>query len=428
MKWLPSLLAAEAIPSAMITFVALLLFVQLGVGWGESTLLCALLTLPWVLKSWLREWLQRIVAVPRALRITEVLMCALLFALAFSVRQPSPLPYLLFGLLFLLGILSACHMLLARAYYEQRLNTREQHYYNSWRVSFLQAFTVVTYGLTLLSVGALEVFFHKYRSPMAWSWSTVICLLAGLYLVLLLLNILCLKDDTSHPSTLNPHPSPLTPHPSSLVIRHSSFVIPALLCLFFLLLPQALMFHTRVLFLLAPVSEGGLGCSLQWIGLAQGTVGIIAFSLGLGLGHRWERKRKIFSSIKTAHVTLLLSPFVYYAMTLWPPQTLPLLCVATFVAQFTFGLGLNACIPYIRAVSGERYSSTINYIYIPAVALVMLLPMAISGGLAEYLGFRTFFAFDAVMALPAFLAGSWGRGIHNVYVSSFGRDRTTNTY
>ena len=66
MKWLPSLLAAEAIPSAMITFVALLLFVQLGVGWGESTLLCALLTLPWVLKSWLREWLQRIVAGPCA--------------------------------------------------------------------------------------------------------------------------------------------------------------------------------------------------------------------------------------------------------------------------------------------------------------------------------------------------------------------------
>ena len=86
MRWLPSLLAAEAIPSAMITFVALLLFVQLGVGWGESTLLCALLMLPWVLKAWMLERLWHCASVHHVLRITEVLMCALLFALAFCVR------------------------------------------------------------------------------------------------------------------------------------------------------------------------------------------------------------------------------------------------------------------------------------------------------------------------------------------------------
>jgi PAT family beta-lactamase induction signal transducer AmpG len=222
--------------------------------------------------------------------------------------------------------------------------------------------------------------------------------LAALYLLLTLWQLWALRKAV-----------PAADEPCEAEAEESRWRRAALLCLFFLLLPQALMFHTRVLFLLAPVSEGGLGCSLQWIGMAQGTVGIIAFSLGLGLGRRWERKTKVFSSIPFAHVTLLLSPFVYYAMTLWPPQTLPMLCVATFVAQFTFGLGLNACIPYIRAVSGERYSSTVNYIYIPAVALVMLLPMAISGGLAEYLGFRAFFTLDAFMAVPALIAGRLSR-------------------
>ena len=396
MKWIPSLLAAEAIPSAMITFVALLLFVQLGVGWGESTLLCALLTMPWVLKSWLRERLCCCEQMHRVLRTAEVLMCALLFVLAFSIRQSSPSPYLLFGILFLLGTLCACHMLLARSYYERRLNVREQHYYNSLRVTYLQAFTVVTYGLTLLSVGALEVVYHKYSNVMAWSWSTVIYLVATLYLLLTLWQLWVLRRALP------------VDNPCEVTSEEPRWRWAPLLCLFFLLLPQALMFHTRVLFLLAPVNDGGLGCSLQWIGMAQGTVGVIAFSIGLGLGHRLERKRKIFSSIKTAPVTLVLSPFVYYAMTLWPPQTLPLLCVATFLAQFTFGLGLNACIPYIRTVSGERYSSTVNYIYIPAVALVMAAPMAVSGGLAEYLGFHQFFALDAFLSIPAFLAGYWG--------------------
>ncbi len=398
MKWLPSLFAAEAIPSAMITFVALLMFVQFGVSRGESTLLCALLTLPWVLGTWLRRWQQRGGAVHRALCMTEALMCVLLFALAFSLRLPLLSPYVLFGLLFMLGIFCACHMLLAHTYYERRLSVRQQHYHHTMRLAFWQAFTVLTYGLALLSAGALEVFFHKYHYAMAWSWSTVVYLLAGLYLLLTLWNLWALRKAAPVEGNIETE------------VADTRRRRAALLCLFFLLLPQALMFHTRVLFLLAPVSEGGLGCSLQWIGLAQGTVGIIAFSLGLGLGHRWERRKKIFSSIKSAPVTLVLSPFVYYAMTLWPPQTLPMLCLATSVAQFTFGLGLNACVPYIRAVSGERYSHIINYIYIPAVALVMLLPMAISGGLAEYLGFRAFFALDAFMAVPALVAGYWGRG------------------
>ena len=403
MRWLPSLLAAEAIPSAMITFVALLLFVQLGVGWGESTLLCALLMLPWVLKAWMLERLWHCASVHHVLRITEVLMCALLFALAFCVRQPALSPYVLFSILFLLGICCASHMLLARSYYERQLSVRGQHYIRLLRIALLQAVTVLTYGLTLVTVGAMEVFFHKYQHPMAWSWSTVLYSLAGLYLLLILWQLWALHEVA---------PAADVREAENAVPRHRRTM---LLCLFFLLLPQALMFHTRVLFLLAPVSVGGLGCSLPWIGMAQGTVGIIAFSIGLGLGQRLERRRHVFSSIPSAPVTLVLSPFVYYAMTLWPPHTLLSLCVATFLAQFTFGFGLNACIPYIRAVSGNRYSSTINYIYIPAVALVMILPMAISGGLAEYLGFSRFFAFDAFMAVPALIAAYVGRKMISQY-------------
>ena len=74
MRWIPSLFAAEAIPSAMITFVALLMFVQLGVGWGESTLLCGLLMLPWVLKSFLRDKVRRMGHFQHVLRVVELLI------------------------------------------------------------------------------------------------------------------------------------------------------------------------------------------------------------------------------------------------------------------------------------------------------------------------------------------------------------------
>ena len=410
MKWLPSLFAAEAIPSAMITFVALLMFVQLGVGWSESTLLCGLLMLPWVLKSFMRDKVRRRGHFQHVLRGVEVLIFFVLVALAFCFGDNPDTPYRIFAVLFVLCLLCAWHELAARMYYERMLRPREQRFYNSLKMTFSQASAVITYGLMLNAVGVLEVFYHNRRQAFSLSWSTAVYLLAGFYLLLIIYNAFVLRA---------PHVGDI-PQRNTFRgavraemrvidrIMHRPHWLVAVACLFVLLLPQALMAHSRVLFLLAPVAEGGLGCSLQWIALAQGTVGVIAFSLGLGLGHRLERNRRAFSTINTAHITLVLSPFVYYVMTQWPPTRLEQLCLATFLAQFTFGFGLNACIPYVRYISGERYRSTINYLYIPLVALVMLVPVSASGWLVELLGFERYFTLDAFLSLPAFLAGYWG--------------------
>ena len=95
-------------------------------------------------------------------------------------------------------------------------------------------------------------------------------------------------------------------------------------------------------------------------------------------------------------------------MTWWPPTNLGMLCLATFVAQAAFGFGLNACMIFVRYISGERYRSTINYLYIPLVSLVMLPVIAVSGWLVVRLGFRLFFAFDVLMTVPALIAGYIG--------------------
>ncbi|MBR1799971.1 MAG: hypothetical protein IJ767_00525 [Bacteroidaceae bacterium] len=404
MRWLPTLFAAEAIPSAMITFVALLMFVQLGVGWGMSTLLCGLLTLPWVLKSLVRQRVQRIGRLRPVLCTLEAAIFGLLVALAFSFGGGQAAAYSVFAVLFVMCLLCAWHELAAGSYFERMLSPREQRYYHSQRTAASQTSNIVTYGLMLMAVGALEVFYHNRSQAIALSWSTAVYLLAGFYLLLFCLNLFWLRRTPKGDGS-----SGAAQAESGRTVSRA-FVV-TVLCLFLLLLPQSLLFYTRVLFLIAPVADGGLGCSLQWIALAQGTVGVIAFSAGLGLGHRLERKSRVFSRLSTAHVTLVLSPFVYWCMTQWPPQSLAMLCVATFVAQGTFGLGLNACIPYVRALSGDRYRNTLNYLYIPLVALVMLVPLSLSGWLLSCTGFRLFFALDAFTALPALAAGLWGKSL-----------------
>ena len=411
MRWLPTLFAAESIPSAMITFVALLMFLQLGIGWEWSTLLCGLLSLPWVLKSFVREKVRRMGRFAIVLRIIEACIFLSLVALAFTFSTSTRWRIeLIFCVLLLLCVFCAWHELAARMYYERMLRPREQRYYNTSKMLFSQASTIITYGAMIMTVGALEVFYHNRRHAIAFSWSTAIYLLAGFYLLLFCYNFFTLRS---------PHVGDRRQVESLRdAVRAEVYVIDRILhkshwfavisCLFLYLLPQALLFYTRVLFLYAPHSEGGLGCSLQWIGLAQGTVGVIAFSAALGLGHWLERSRKLFSSRKFVYLFMFISPVVYYVMTWWPPANLGMLCLATFIAQAAFGFGLNACMIFVRYISGERYRSTINYLYIPLVSLVMLPAIAVSGWLVVRMGFRLFFAFDVLLMVPALVAGYLG--------------------
>lgn len=182
---------------------------------------------------------------------------------------------------------------------------------------------------------------------------------------------------------------------------------------------------------------GGLQCTMQEIGFAQGTIGVIAFSIGLFLGRRLfealknERGRankeqwsslsggqlsadsetgkspshemKGFSFV-ALHFSLLLSPFVYLAMTIWPPQALWQLCLCTLAAQFFFGFGLSICRLPVGIISGGRYRNTINILQIPLVSAVLIMPMAVSGWLVEQWGFATYFLVNALCG-PVCLLG-----------------------
>jgi len=172
------------------------------------------------------------------------------------------------------------------------------------------------------------------------------------------------------------------------------------LILFLLLLPQGLMFHARVLYLFDTVANGGLECTMQEIGFAQGTVGVIAFSVGIAFG-RWKTSANLFWPLA---ISLVLSPLVYLGMTIWPPQSLWQLCLCTMSAQLLFGLGLGVCRLPISSISGARYNGTVNMLQIPLVSAALLVPMAVSGWMVEQLGYDTYFLVN-VLSAPLCLLG-----------------------
>ena len=399
--WIGTLFAAEGIPASIVTYVAVLMFLQTGTSPALVTCYAGLLFLPWVLKSFLRKRVRSIGHFHRQLQGMELAIVAVMMALAFAFLRRTYTDIYLFGCLFLLSLLSAWHELAARMYYERMLRPHWQRLYNTAKILASQSAVVLTYGALIMCVGALQVIYRRIPR----SWNEGCYLMAGVMLLLGLCHLFTLR---------RPHVPDIRTHGSALeAVRDEIKVIDRIrqkprwwqhvMVLGLLLLPQSLMFYSRVLFLYLPKTEGGLGCTMQEIGFAQGTIGVIAFSVGLLLGRQllyWlgeERLRWWFA------IPLGLSPLVYLLMTFEAPSSLMMLCVATFQAQFLFGFGLNAVMHFVRYISGERYRNTINYLYIPLVATVMFVPMALSGWLVTVLGFRTFFLIDVLTAPIAWI-------------------------
>lgn len=426
-----SLFAAQEVPAAIVTFVSLLVFVQTGTSPALSTLYSALLALPWVAKFWLGERVRRRRHYRVHLLLSEVLLVGLLF-MASAVMNPSSIlfsflgvgnDFTIFVVLLLLSMVTAWHETIANAHYHYTIRPIVRRFYDAPRLFVSQSMIVFTYGLLIIMVSSLEVL---YRSIYV-SWSIAFRVAAGVILLALLWHVVkglvergsAEVDGTAKSAHLSLHADA-----SKSVVHNRSF-LRGVVFMTLMLLPQSFMFYTRVLYLLAPVEEGGLACSLQEVGFAHGVAGAIAFSIGLLASHklvvrsRERAKRNTLvhpspfrrsvsfapsvnvlrsspSSFLLSCLPLLLSPLVYLLMTVWPPQMLWQLSLCTFTAQLMFGFGLHRMLYmlHLPAINGLR---------LPVVAAAMILPMAFSGWLVLQLGYQQFFLIDSLTALLPFV-------------------------
>ena len=377
----------------MVTYVALLMLLQLGLAPAEATFCSALLFLPWALKSFMRPWVARVGNLRLLLHIIEALLFVSLFLLAISLNTSFPHFFIFsFPVLFVISLLSALHELTARIYYERAVSPASRLLLTFPRHVFSQATVVVTYGALIFLVGMLQVYFRQIR----YSWAVGCMVAAGLFLLFALLHFQTLPKSNGQQTSASPSTKEKTFH-FSLFTFH--WII-----LFLLLLPQSLMFFARVLYLYGSHEEGGLQCTMQEIGFAQGTVGVISFSIGIALCRRLIRRYTLRRLFWPMALCIVLSPVVYFCMTVWPPQTLMTLCLCTLTAQLLFGLGLGACRLPLYVISGTRYRDTINMLQIPLVSAAMILPMALSGSLVELWGYDVFFLVNALTA-PVCLLG-----------------------
>ena len=380
--WTITLFAANEIPSAVVTFVALIMFLQMNIGVALSTLFAAILLLPWVAQPFMRRLLPGMGGDRWWLHLTEIILAGTMALFALTLRNGMWWTMLMLAWI---STLSAWHDIMAKHYFMRRTMMAQETHHLVLRALSSQMATVLTYGLMIMAVGVLQIYFRQ-RSQ-TYSWALGYYILAGAYLLMTLMNMLLLRNAGNTEITTTRQ----WPWQQKRWKEH-------LIMLLLMLMPQGLMFYSRTVFLLAQPQEGGLGCTLQEVGFAHGTIGVIAFLTGVALGKGILNKWGENSTKWPLTICLGLSPAVYLTMTHCKPEGVWMLSAYTLMAQLLFGIGLNACRRYIENLSGERYRNSVNPLYIPAISLCIVLPMALSGFLLERLDFKLFFMLDTLCA------------------------------
>ena len=138
----------------------MLIFLHEGLSATEVTLQSSILFMPWVLKSWMRSYVKRAGNYRRWIQVAEVLITLSLGALAFALPHGK---WWTLASLMAISLLCAWHELLARMYYERMLRPEDQRRYNSLKTTASQMAVVLTYGLVIIAVGILQIYFRERR-------------------------------------------------------------------------------------------------------------------------------------------------------------------------------------------------------------------------------------------------------------------------
>lgn len=418
-RWIPTLYIAQSLPYVVVMSVAVVMYKNLGVSNTDIALLTGWLYLPWVIKP-LWSPLVEMLAPPRRWIVAMQFACGAAFGgVALVLPGPEPLRLSLL-LLWLLAFASATHDIAADGFYLQGLSERQRAAFVGVRSVCFRIGMVSGQGALVLLAGWL---IQRNGGDAAGAWSLVFGLLALLFALAAAYHLWALPRPAAATDAAAAAPRPQS---AGALLREFFAVFAAFFrrpgigrILGFLLLyrlAESQLLKLVVPFMLDAPAAGGLGLDNQAVGLAYGTLGVLALIAGGLLGGWLISRRGLDRLLWPMALSLNLPNALYLALALaaqaWPqPPGLALLSAAIAVEQFGYGFGFAAYMVFMMMVAEGRHSTAFYAICTGFMALGMMLPGMAAGWLQEQFGYPSFFGWVLLATLPSFAAVALARGL-----------------
>lgn len=396
--WIPTLYFAQGIPYVVVMTLSTVLYKNLGISNTDIALYTSWLYLPWVIKP---LW-SPLVDMFRTKRLwiwSLQFLIGIAFALV-ALTLPGPKFFQLsLAVFWLMAFASATHDIAADGFYLLAMPTGQQAAFVGVRSTFYRLATLSAQGGLVYLAGRLT----DSTGSVTTAWSLVFGLLAIVFIVVGAYHFFLLPKPDVDRATVEGGDflREFFAVFAAFFRKPGIGLILAYLLLYRLAESQALKLLSP--FLLDKPADGGLGLTTQQLGIAYGTVGIIALTLG-GLVGGWiisiyGLKRMLWPMILAMHTPIV----AFLLLAIYQPSNLFIVSAALAVEQFGYGFGFTAYMLYMMLVAEGPHKTAHYAICTGFMALGMMLPGMAAGWIQDHIGYVNFFAWVLVCTLPSFV-------------------------
>lgn len=179
-SWIPTLYFAEGVPNVLVTVVAVIMYMQLGMTDTELALYTSWLNLPWIIKPLWSPFVD-LYKTKRWWVITmQLLIGASLAGVAFTLNASFWFQGTMF-FFFLMAFSSATHDIAADGFYMLELSEHDQAWFVGIRNLFYRVAVIFGNVVLVYIAGQLQLMF---RHRTAFTWSLVFYGVAGVFIAL----------------------------------------------------------------------------------------------------------------------------------------------------------------------------------------------------------------------------------------------------
>lgn len=398
LTWVPTLYLAQGLPFYAVALVASLMFKSLGVPNDQIARWTGILGLAWVFKALWSPFLELAPSRKSVVIAFQLAGGAALAAVALGLQLPAWFAITI-ALFALVALASATHDIAADGLYIASLSPRQQAAYAGWQGAFFNAAKFLSLGGLVMLAGYLEP-----RIGPAQAWAAVFALLGALMAGLGLYHMWALPGGPSGGRALrNATPAAIAGTLADVI--RDFFSKPGIWAgILFIILFRAGEGQIQTigpLFLRDARAAGGLGLSTAEVGAVYGTAGTLAFLAGSIAGGYFTAWLNLKRAMPFLIVAMNLPNLVFCYLAAAQPDSLTLIAALLGVEMFGYGFGFVGVILFImQVVASGRFQAAHYALGTGFMQLGFVLSRVVSGDIQQMLGYREFFLWVLLAALP----------------------------
>jgi MFS transporter, PAT family, beta-lactamase induction signal transducer AmpG len=297
----------------------------------------------------------------------------------------------------IVGICSSSHDIVADGLYIASLSSSQQAAFAGWQGGFYNVARFLAQGGLIIAAGWLE---KRVQVPRAW-----LAIFFGLGLSLVLLGL--------YHSRALPQQRPVPKRDGSNPVWKTYWDVIAqffrkpniLLLLVFIFLYRAgegQLAKIGPLFLKSARADHGLGLSTAQFGTIYGTFGTAAFIAGTVLGGYFASWIGLRRAILPLIVVMNLPNLAYVYLSTAMPANSAVITLALCLEMFGYGFGFVGIILLMMQEIAPGPYQAAHYAFANSLMnLGLIVPGALSGYIAKWIGYQKFFIWVLIAAIPA---------------------------